>query len=487
MKTELEKLIAQMEACNGEIAGAVAKSKSAKTEEEKGQWTAVMKAKTAQFAELKADYESLKARVEAEKVVAEAKSLSLPDFEGRDANPGTVKQSMRQTTASPGPLGTERVRLEAFAKYMTNGGFRRLSDNEANLIISKSRSGDQEDAVALPACIAKAITAATPAEAARAFKSYMDAIFGKDSNPLLSTDSTGGATDSGVANLRPATLYIPEVFQEPVFMPSIVDRVRRVPAGAGNYTYPKLDQTQGKFGGVAFTWKASEGLDKGETTPTFGSITGTTTELSGWTDISLIALRRSVVDLAAFLVVLFRNAVNYELSSKIIHGSGTNQPRGILNGVGLITVPRQAAGNVSYADLVNLEFSLKKGFRNGALYLVEDSAEKHLKAQMNVPEDKPVFAMSANVGMGTTLAGYPYDVHDFTDAAGDALVSLGDEGDVIFGNLQNYWLGIEDDIAIASSEGPEFKKGLVTYRLMMLAGGQPAVGSAFAALTAQGA
>lgn len=506
MDEELKTLLERMETCNAEMDTALGKARKAGDDEEKAkQHRAVFAAKKAEFEEMKTELEDLKARIDRAKTIAAARELETPDLSGKTRNPGDAPEQERAKDGNPDTATSKaRAQFEAFGKYMRTGSLRSMSDREADLIAAAKTATDRisdlsGDAVAFPTWLGKAIVAQSDVAAKQMLVGAIREIYGSKAametaaNPMLSTDATGGSTDSGLANLRPDTLFMPQIQEEPIFVPSLIDRVKRVPAGAGHYTYPTLDQSQGHFGGVAFTWKATEGADKGETGVAFGAMTGDTHELSGWTALSNTALRRTPIDIAAYLLVLYRNAAKYELGKRAMHGTGVNQPLGIANSSDLITVPRQEAAKVGYLDLVNLEYAIKKGYRNGAYFWLLDEVEKHLKGQTD-GDGKPLFTRDMTTGMQAQLIGYGYDSHDFeyastdeaTDAGGsvgDSIISLGDESDVVFGNPQNYWLGVEEEITIARSEHAEFKRGLIVFRLMMFAGGRPANGIAFAALT----
>jgi HK97 family phage major capsid protein len=255
-----------------------------------------------------------------------------------------------------------------------------------------------------------------------------------------------------------------------------------IPAVNGSASFPRLEDGAGGgiFGGVAFTWKSTDGADKGETEPTFGSFTITTNELSGWTELSLTMLRRSALDLEALITALFRESARYEWSRTILNGTGTNQPTGLNSAAAAITeVNRAAIDVVSYDDLVNLEYALTKGHRAGARHIVEDSVERSIVIAKDT-QGRPLFTADTASGPRDRLVGYPYLTHEFTP-------SLGEDGDAVFGNLANYFFAIEEDIAIARSEHAAFKQGRVVFRMICFVGGKPVRSSAFSKLVAPAA
>lgn len=354
----------------------------------------------------------------------------------------------------------EYVRRDYFFKYMQG---KSLDETGRNMLSPESRgrrmNEEAADAIMLPRSVVYNMFPEVQ------FSGKADFMANPLGKAMLSVDTIGGATDSGTA-FTIAPDFRTQLQEQPVHMPMIIDKVQMAPAVNGKAVWPKLDQGQGNFGGVAFTWKApaDEGADKGETEPTFGEFEVDTYELSGWTAMSLRALRRSTVSLESYLTMLFRNATRYEWSKQIINGTGTNMPKGLVGTTGTADVARLTANQVVYKDLLNLEFALSKGNRAGASYIIEDSVEKYLFGQLD-GENRPLFVDGVNSGRRDRINTYAYETHEFGP-------ELGTEGDVLFGNFKNYIFAMEEDIAIAKSEHAEFKKGLVVFRMICYVGGK---------------
>jgi len=269
--------------------------------------------------------------------------------------------------------------------------------------------------------------------------------------------------------------FRPQLLRMPVAMPALYDYCRIVTGVNGTATWPKLDQDEGNFGGVAFTWKATEGADKAETEPVFTDFEVSTKELSGWTEASLTMLRRSAIALEQELTGLFRDAARYEFSRVILRGlTASNQPEGILSATGIQTVNRQTASQVDWTDLTNLEYAVTQGNRMNAIYTVDDTVEKYLKQEVDTDE-RPIYTRDTATGLRNQLAGYNYVAHEHGPA-------LGTKGDVVYGNFQNYVFAVEEDIAIARSDHAEFKKGRVVFRMISFVGGKAMYPGAFAVL-----
>ena len=167
----------------------------------------------------------------------------------------------------------------------------------------------------------------------------------------------------------------------------------------------------------------------------------------------------------------FRGAAKYELSKKVLRGTGTNQPQGIIAATDINDVARQTVNQVVHKDLTNLLYAVAMARRLGGRFILDDSVEKYL-VQLEDGQGRTLFTTDMSSGPKYNLAGYPYTAHEYGP-------TLGTEGDVVFGNPQQYALAVEEDIAIARSEHAEFKKGLVVFRMIMFVGGKPIFGDSF--------
>lgn len=468
--TELERLIAALKACHTEMSNCLDRAKAATKDEDRAKFTAAFEAKQLEYDSLKADLEQAKSLAEVAATVRTAEALLTTDTQGKTVNPAGASgsssdpNSVQAKSIEPvnNPAKDEHERTGFFLKYCAEGpgaleGKQFAAISARNAIDRNVHMAKQQDAVLIPARMRNAMLA----------QQYGGKV-------ILSTDATGGATDSGAANLVAPDFHA-QLMSRPVAAPALYDMVRLLPAANGKATWPKLDQGQGEFGGVAFTWKSAEGEDKGETEPVFTDFEITTSELSGWTEMSLSAMTRSSIGLEAVLTDLFRQSARYEFSKQILSGNGTNKPLGIRLASGTNLVTRAGANAVGWGDLVNLEYAVPMAMRMGGRYLITDPVEKHLKGQVD-DQDRPIFTSDTAGGIRSNLAGYPYLAHEYSS------IALGAAGDVVFGNWQYYGWAVEEDIAIARSEHAEFKKGRVVFRMICFVGGKPIYANAFSIL-----
>lgn len=288
--------------------------------------------------------------------------------------------------------------------------------------------------------------------------------------PMLSTDATA---DGGRANLFAAE-YRPELLQLPPDIPSLWQRVAKKTTDVGTLQFPRLTQTDSnEFGGVAVS-RNTEGQNANETELEFELETIQTYQIDAYTTASKTLLRRSRINLEAEILQKFRDAMIYTFDGEIASGTGSGEALGIVNTTGVRNVAREVANQVSWGDLVNLMFAIKDAHATAATYVISRTVHKYLMGLKDT-FGRPLFTASVANGIADRLATALWFEAYHASA-------IGSEGDVIFGNLNNYWHVIEEDMVISRSEHAEFRKGLVAFRLEAYSGGELMQPRAFAIL-----
>jgi len=480
MKT-LEELLAEMDAHIASMREIAGKSATEADPSRRAGFEALYAGKAEELKVLETKVNQAKEfrRLENE-IAATRRELTPEGSGGKTLNPGggKVREGAKDLlTTNEDPVMHELEKADAFFGYVQGKAF---TDNERALegIRCKDSRVDADFAVKLPGSMAASITGLpyNGVDIAKAMSLRALGHFREGGKVVLSTDATGGSTDSN-ANKTLAPQFVPSLLRQPVSAPNLVDLVRPLQAVNGKATWPMLDQAQGNFGGVAFTWKTTEGADKAETEPVFKDFEIKTAELSGWTELSNTALRRSALDLQSLLTELFREATRYEWSQKILRGDGTgDKPLGVVLDTGVTQIDRLVSGQVSYGDLVALEYAISQGNRLNGRYIIDDLVEQGFKNEVDAM-NRPLFGADVNSNIKNLLNGYGYLAHEYGP-------DLGTEGDIIFGNWNNYGFAVEEDIAIARSDHAEFKKGRVVFRLMCFVGGKAIFPGAFARLNA---
>ncbi|MFW5871250.1 MAG: phage major capsid protein [Verrucomicrobiota bacterium] len=463
----LKKLLDQMEAKQKEIEGLAAKIATVKDEEKPGV-KSLIKTARAEFDTLKEQFEEAKTLAESRRVVEKAKADITPDMEGKTLTGNDNEEKTGSTqVGSSGPDAKARDTRALTLAFLQG---KRLGNRALDAIaLRDTRLQGKSDFGPVPAGVEDVnyedLYVRLPRE-------WSKRIFGK---AMLSTDATGYPTDSGL-NDTLAEDFKNELIEKPKFVPNVFDFVRHEQALNGRAVWPMSDKDAGADSGVAFTWKSTEGADKGETDAYFKDFEVSTNELSGYTELSLEALRRPAIQLEAKLIEMFRRAARREFARVILDGTGVNQPLGIrATGSGATEVARATAGAIGWADLVDLEFAIAAEFAANGRYSLSRNARKGLVRQVD-GDGRPLFSKDVSAGMALRLNDQPYLEENFETG------ELGTSGEVIFGDFMAYMFAMEADIAIARSDHAAFKKGRVVYRLIAWVGGKPIYGDAFALL-----
>jgi len=317
----------------------------------------------------------------------------------------------------------------------------------------------------------------------------LDQIHGKD---ILVREASG--TNAGGGSLVNVD-YETTLFKTPKRLDDLASRCWVKRAVGKEAQFPKLTQSSNEFG-VAATWGTGgatngEGTALTESNPVFTRVDVNLERLSCLSQASLREVRVNDVGLEAELAWMFRGAASRQISRAILQGvntSGTaelaNAPTGINTAgsitAGVGTVGRQTAAQVSYTDLVNLQFTVDDGVFGDGIYVVSAGSTGAMKyiAGLDDASGRPVFAPENTWGNGrpATIAGEEY----ISTVANNK--ALGARGDVVYGNFMAYGLVLDNEFAIERSDEYAFNTGVVTYRMIMYVGGQPLGYDQFAVL-----
>ena len=243
---------------------------------------------------------------------------------------------------------------------------------------------------------------------------------------------------------------------------------------AGNtITFPADETTPWQSsGGIQAYWESEGGL-KTQSKP---QLTDKTVKLNKV--IALVPMTDELLeDSAAMSGYVNRKApekINFKVNDAILNGSGVGMPLGILTSPGTVVVAKeaaQAADTVVYANIQKLWSALTPAARRQARWLMNPDVEAQLNT-MSFPGTGtavPVYLPPGGLSAAPygTLLGRPIM---YTEAA----KALGDQGDIVFGDLSNYLSvvksgGIKSDVSIHLW----FDYDMTAFRFVMRVGGQP--------------
>ena len=426
-------------------------------------------AKKAELATLKGRYERAKCVADA---LSEAEELakSATAAATREISVDAPHDGERAKGHQIGPnlkADSDRELFGIFRTFLSEGHKAPVMSDRAKTALDYSRgtspvSGKEEHCVVAPLAVQRFFTERA-----------------KTNTLSLSTDATGYSTDSGSFNgIDPN--FQAELQKYEVFMPNLYQYASPINVYNGRALFPRLDQKNaGKFGGVQVYTRA-----EGETVSQ-SQMYLTSDEVKTISTMAIAFESRENLSRAAFgreaeLLINMRNATQDKWSEMCLTGRGPTtyyETEGILNNATVIDVDREAAGQLQYKDFVNLKGALKIARRNNGRFVLADSAAIAVQSEID-NEGRPLFAEHVGVGIRNTIINYPFVVHEY-----DSPVAH-ERGDVIFGDMRNYWFGVEDNITIARSEDVEFLRNGVAFRVVSWVAGRVRHPDAFAILKA---
>lgn len=442
---KLQELIAKGEAIVAE--SKELEAKECKTDEERDAVAEALKAKEKEFSEIEAKIMAVKKQMAKEALLAAAKEAAKVNA------PGTMTAPPAQAKDHD---AEQKAKEDAFVRYVFN---EQISDAERSLLAPKSTRFDKaRGGVVFPARGARGLLGKAYSEACK------HGIWAGKALPLTSVQNT---------QIVPVEDYRAQLLEVSAEEPHIMGRATVVTTPVGTIRWPQLVQTDDNEYGAVVVTEVDEAGQKPEAEPEFTQVEIQTREVSAYTEVSESLLRRSAIDLEALISRLFRSAMLDHFDNRFLNGSGVGQPLGIINTAGIRTVNRTTAGEVHWADLVRLEHALRAYHRAGAVWIVGDDTAEWIKINALDTTGRPLFAASYADPSYKTLMGYPVLTTHRQPA-------LGNTGDVIFVDLREYIVAMEQEIVLKRSEHYRFRHNVIAYAVYALVGGrlvQPRVAS----------
>jgi len=463
----MNELLKKMKEVNEQIVGLEAKRADA-DEAEANVYQKLIDEKKAEFSKLEGKVaqaketearEKLLAEVEAKRNETDGKSKKLADVVDSEHNDNV--QEINDTK-----VFTDYFTAKKVSDYLNN----LANQNGADYVDSRMAEGGMK----LPKWMAKNVL---PTPMSAKLESAIETAMIEGKSPVLVRESSG--TNTGGGSLV-EELFNAELFKIPQRTDSIPDACY-VKRGVGKEVqFPRLTQSTNEFG-VSVTWgnagaSSGEGSAISQSDPTFTRVDVNLERLSLLSKASLREVRVNQVGFEAELMWMYRGAANRALSKAILQGVAgvTNAPTGINTNAsitaGVNVLARQTAAQVSYTDLVGLQYACNDGIIGTGMYVISAGSTGAMKyiASLDDTYGRPVFAPEDTWGMAgpKQIAGAPF-ISTLANS-----VALGGRGDVIFGNFSGFGLALDNDVVIERSDEYAFNQGLVTYRMIMYAGGE---------------
>jgi len=266
----------------------------------------------------------------------------------------------------------------------------------------------------------------------------------------------------------------------------ILSKIWRVPMNTSTVKYPKLSQQEGNyFGGVKITY-ANEGAVPSPATQkvAFEQNVFTANKVLLETAFTSELIEDSLINIVNYVTGVITRAYMYELERCVIRGTGSGQPRGIIEDVIVKAnaVSRSGgAGKVIMADVYNLEGHLDEMFTNLA-YITRRSTISTIRQGLSSASNaflKETWDEANGPTLVKSMNGYPYYVTRNCHQTGSL-------GDIICGDLGYYMLAIRRDMRIDMSDAPLWTSDQISLRLSARYDGMPGTSFAFKVLSGTG-
>lgn len=191
--------------------------------------------------------------------------------------------------------------------------------------------------------------------------------------------------------------------------------------------------------------------------------------------ISAKARRMSIAAFESYLVDELTACVMECINDALINGTGSEQGTGLINGVtwngeNTVTVAKTAV--IGYADVVKTVALLKRGYSNGAKWVMNNATLYNDFYGMVDANNRPIFIADPQGEKIGKLLGFEVIIDDNMPA-----------DTAILGNYGAYMgYNMPEGIAVEVSRESSFRKGLIDYRALAIADCKPIVTEAFVKL-----
>lgn len=231
----------------------------------------------------------------------------------------------------------------------------------------------------------------------------------------------------------------------------------------------KVDQSGDSFGGVAFAWEP-EGDEAERKEFDFSPVTIQAFKLMALTVMSNEFLQDTDESVANLIVQVFGQALAYAEDIAFLQGTGTGQPLGVVNTVGILTVPRSSANAVSVVDIDKMFYALKPSVRANAVWLGNTAVAAALDALEDGQGRKLLntsIAGASDNGVISRLKGRP-----FVELDEAQLPALGTEGDLVLVDLSRFIILDKSGLSVDVSTHARFTTDETTWRFKKRVGGK---------------
>ena len=224
---------------------------------------------------------------------------------------------------------------------------------------------------------------------------------------------------------------------------------------------------------TAATWN-TEGTAVESDEPDVTSVEFASHEIIKVFSISASVKRMSVPAFESYLTDELAACVMACIADGLVNGTGTKQGTGVMTiewTAGTNSVEYANGGKPTYDDVVETMALLKRGYANGAAWVMNNATLYRQFYGLTDANKRPIFVQDAQNDHIGRILGVPVVVDDYLE-----------DGVSLFGNFRYMGYNLADGIALERSDQSSFKSGKVDYRALAIADCKPIVDEAFVKL-----
>jgi HK97 family phage major capsid protein len=163
------------------------------------------------------------------------------------------------------------------------------------------------------------------------------------------------------------------------------------------------------------------------------------------------------------------NAIAYAQDYAFLRGDGINKPQGVLDAASRVSVVRDTASQVKYADIVAMYSKMYPGGYDNAVWVASHSILSQLLTMVDAGNHNiwvPSVGGSISQKVPATLLGRPIY---FTEK----VPTLGSEGDLSFIDFSQYATGLKRGAIVERSNAPAWNRDAISFRIILRCDGAP--------------
>lgn len=380
---------------------------------------------------------------------------------------GSIKSMVKETTETT--LKEYGLDKSVVNKHIFGGGDKQLSrEQKLELVKGLLNPADKQHFEAFDGDEKEQKTFLRKARIAYFFKHLVRFQVSKDQEDLNIVKALAEGVNADGGFLTP-TEFRAELVRDIADKPFLRNLVTVIPMTSDSLELPTL------LSSVKTSW-GSENTTISTTTARFGQLTFAPKRLNTFLYTSRELVADSALNVVQLITRLMTEAIGAEEDRVIVNGSGSGQPKGIL---------QETLGGIDNANtdanlpdnIKKLPFKLGTAYRRNARWLVNSVSAGVISALKDSQNNYLIRNLEGKGLEEATLAGYP--IHEQNDMPLDTL---------LFGDLSFYYLADREQISVeTTTEGAgTFEKHQVAIKVIERIDGKVALTNAFKTITNAG-